>query len=744
MNHTETPLITTDPSCSHHETRNTTATTKIKNHSGDSEESHHLATAITTTTTTTIVLFYKYFIPSRNAATMNGTNTHGQNHPSDHEFYYIHNYSDYYLPRLRQYIQDACSLCHVEKGRILIATEGINGTISTRHDANLQQFIGQMESLDVLQQFGHPPDISSPPPESATEFLFQNIDWKTSTAPDQLDPFPDLKISIVTEIISTGVTGSTNSGITLEDMVQYGGGIHLTPTEFHTMIEQENDNVILFDIRNTFEHQIGHFVHPHTRQAAIHPKDMVQFSTLPSILQQTIFNSSADTTTKTDGNGDDTTNRRRHTENPIVEHHDSDTNEATLPPPEEWTNKKILLYCTGGIRCEKASVMFQKLLSTNGPDDTNQENPKATTSRSNTNVYQLSGGIHRYIEQYGSTGYFKGKNFVFDQRIVQDPSDYDSHNDSNGKTDVEPSEQTVANVAIADNLKEDDDPNVVGRCIECCQQYDVLSGSRICTVCRDLVLVCTSCQSKLREYHCSRHQIFKTCYFTFLEVYTKVELQQQYDELTKLRDGYLQVQPQSHQQDPTMSKEQLSKKYKNVRRTLNKQMMKVKDRIHDLETGSAECDRNAARRCRTCFEPNTICDGKCWGFWKRSFTSVVENGVNEPMLPELTIGTKVEPGPHWNESRFGSKYDNWDENQNNDQPPTPQLRRGYVVDVKTWGSNSTEYDSVAVSWCTSASSIDATKLPSGAMKTAVPLIYRWGVLARNGQRMYDLQRVEDA
>jgi predicted sulfurtransferase len=608
-----------------------------------------------------------------------------------------------------------------------------------------------MESLDLIQQWGLPPsqtccgdgivneDTIVILPQQ--EFLFHNIDWKISTTTtnshqhsnnvEVVDPFPDLKISIVTEIISSGnqpnstttTATTTTTGITLQDMMEYGGGIHVSPTEFHNMIEQEDpNNILLFDIRNTFEYQIGHFVHPQTQQSAIHPKDMVQFSTLPSILQQTIFQN---TTKKNEEESKRTTNNNES--NAAIQEQSS----SSLQQHGELRNKKILLYCTGGIRCEKASVMFQKFLS---------ESNSGNTTANNNHVYQLSGGIHRYIEQYGSKGYFKGKNFVFDQRIVQYPSDYD---DNNGLDKLNHQEQPTVHHPNNQTNNNENDPNIVGQCIECHHPYDVLCGSRICTVCRDLVLICTTCQTKLREYHCSRHQIYKTCYYTFLEVYTKDELQHQYDELTKLRDGFLRPQQDQPNQETSnqLKQEQISKKYRNVRRTLFKQMMKVQDRIHDLENGMVQYDRNAARRCRTCFEPYTICDGKCWGFWKRSEEFVDRNGSTEPRLPLLTIGTIVEPGPHWNEIRFGSKYEIL-----SDRPTTtvkqsqqPTLRRGCVVDVKTWGSNSTEYDSVAVSWFPSSSS-SSLQHPTKVV-AAAPLIYRWGVLARNGQRMYDLQRV---
>lgn len=62
-------------------------------------------------------------------------------------------------------------------------------------------------------------------------------------------------------------------------------------------------------------------------------------------------------------------------------------------------NKKVLMYCTGGIRCEKASLEMQRL----GFED----------------VYQLSGGILKYLEEFPD-GPFEGECFVFDHRVAVD------------------------------------------------------------------------------------------------------------------------------------------------------------------------------------------------------------------------------------------------------------------------------------------------------------------------------------
>ena len=73
---------------------------------------------------------------------------------------------------------------------------------------------------------------------------------------------------------------------------------------------------------------------------------------------------------------------------------------------KDYKDKKVAIYCTGGIRCEKASAWLKH----NGFKD----------------VRHLKGGIIDYahqVEQQGLTNKFKGKNFVFDERLGERISD---------------------------------------------------------------------------------------------------------------------------------------------------------------------------------------------------------------------------------------------------------------------------------------------------------------------------------
>ena len=248
-------------------------------------------------------------------------------------------------------------------GRVRVAEEGINGTLSGTQD-QIQAYIDWMSADD----------------------RFATVDWKTSWSKDL--PFRDLLVRIVTEIVSLE-----------EDCDPSFGGTHLTPVEFHQVVEKEKQDTVVIDVRNTYEYNIGHFqdaLNPETRRFGEFPKWVRQHR---EALQE---------------------------------------------------KKNVLMYCTGGIRCEKASAFVKQL----GVE----------------NVYQLRGGIHRYLEEFPDGGHFQGKNFVFDERVVQCSTD----------------------------------PTIVGRCNECGDPYDTISGIR-CAYCRTHVLVCEKCQGK-EEIFCSQHK----------------------------------------------------------------------------------------------------------------------------------------------------------------------------------------------------------------------------------------------
>lgn len=309
---------------------------------------------------------------------------------------------------------------------------------------------------------------------------FKHVDWKYSDAIASAEaPFPCLNIRIVDSIIAPG-KGSHGETI-INSQIKYdensfgginGGGIHLNATDFHDAINgvKEGKEGIIIDIRNRFESDIGIF------EGAI----PVETNTYPETWEK------------------------------LDQILDSDT------------NKPVYMYCTGGIRCEKASAYLK--------------------GKGVNNVYQLEGGIHRYIEKYQDTdeNLFKGKNFVFD-------------NSNRQAVEVKTNTQVI-----------------IGKCIYCSQPHDEYSGLSVCTVCRLPVLCCNECVNNIPhpgEYHCHMHIHLKDCYFTVLERYSIEELREQKRCLTLIEEQISDNNDRSR------------KSLRTQRRTARRQVAKIDARL---------------------------------------------------------------------------------------------------------------------------------------------------------------------
>jgi UPF0176 protein len=168
--------------------------------------------------------------------------------------------------------------------------------------------------------------------------LFPNEEFTCKESRAEKPPFARFKVDLRPEIITT-------KDLSLSS--QESEGTHLSPKEWHEMIATDPD-VVVVDTRNDYETEVGVF------QGAIDPK-IKKFSDFQGYLET-----------------------------------------HALPK-----DKKLLLYCTGGIRCEKAVPEVKRL----GYDK----------------VYQLQGGILKYLEEYPD-GHFRGECFVFDHRVAVDAS----------------------------------------------------------------------------------------------------------------------------------------------------------------------------------------------------------------------------------------------------------------------------------------------------------------------------------
>jgi len=246
-------------------------------------------------------------------------------------------------------------------------------------------------------------------------------------------------------------------------------------------------------------------------------------------------------------------------------------------------------YCTGGIRCEKASAYIRK------------------TVPSVKSVNHLKGGIHKYLEEYGGGAdgaddkLWKGRNFVFDGR-----GGATAEETRLGKDGRSAFLDETCQPASATSPKNDDD-NVVGRCVACEAPFDCFDARCVCTVCREPTLVCHECQRRLPEFHCRNHQHLRSCYFSDLRRYTHAEeLEQQRKELQEL-----------------LADIAVGRRFRQKRKTIQKQIGRVNARLDELcaaSSGDGPDGRNnetknasETTKCRNCGDLG--CSGRCWGFF---------------------------------------------------------------------------------------------------------------------------------
>ena len=218
------------------------------------------------------------------------------------------------LPGAADYLEEHRILCEQLglRGRILIAAEGLNGTVSgpRRMTENYMRTLERDERT-------------------------KGIEFKVDSA--QGHAFPRLCIKLREEVVTMGLGENDFSPAEIS-------GQHLSPVEWRALMEKED--TVLIDARNQYEWELGHF------EGALLPP-VQNFRELPDWV-------------------------RRHR--------------------AQLEGKKILTYCTGGIRCEK----FSGFLLREGFEE----------------VFQLDGGIVSYGRDPDVKGErFAGKCYVFDGRI---------------------------------------------------------------------------------------------------------------------------------------------------------------------------------------------------------------------------------------------------------------------------------------------------------------------------------------
>lgn len=218
----------------------------------------------------------------------------------------FYQYTDITEPELfaREHLAD-CKTIGL-KGRILVASEGINGSVS-----------GTPEQVDAYKQL------------LLNDVRFHGIEFKEDAC--LMHPFNKMQVKVKPELVR------------FEQPVSYkDAGEHLSPEAFMEMAQQPD--VIVLDARNDYESHVGKF------KNALTPA-IKTFREFPSVLNDL----------------------------------------------KDKKDKKILMYCTGGIRCEKASAFLKK--------------------EGFAHVYQLHGGILNFAKHCPDT-IWEGTCFVFDKRLI--------------------------------------------------------------------------------------------------------------------------------------------------------------------------------------------------------------------------------------------------------------------------------------------------------------------------------------
>lgn len=224
-----------------------------------------------------------------------------------YHFVSLDNYTELRQPLLNQMLKNNI------KGSLLLAREGINGTVA-----------GTQPSIDLLLAW------------IRTDRRLQNIQCKFSY--DEEMPFYRSRVKLKKEIVAMGIEGiDPNRSV----------GTYVKPADWNALIS--DPEITLVDTRNTYESAIGSF-----RNATM--VNTVSFRDFPQYVRDKL--------------------------DPI-------------------THRKIAMFCTGGIRCEKSTAYLKQL----GFDE----------------VYHLQGGILKYLEETPeSESLWQGECFVFDNRVSVD------------------------------------------------------------------------------------------------------------------------------------------------------------------------------------------------------------------------------------------------------------------------------------------------------------------------------------
>lgn len=209
------------------------------------------------------------------------------------------------------------------------------------------------------------------------------------------EDFPRMSVKVKKELVAF----ESYDEIEIDENGVVGGGEHLKPEQVDELVKKYGDDVVFFDGRNKYEAAVGRFkntVVPDTRTS----RDFIP--------------------------------------------------ELESGKYDDLKDKKVVTYCTGGVRCELLSAMMKK--------------------RGFKDVYQIDGGIVKYGERFGDDSLWEGNLYVFDGRM---------------------------GINFSDHSK------VIGECIHCqgkTSNYENCANPS----CNDLILICETCKKEPAKLYCPK------------------------------------------------------------------------------------------------------------------------------------------------------------------------------------------------------------------------------------------------
>ena len=231
--------------------------------------------------------------------------------------------------------------------------------------------------------------------------VFCETDFKLTDGLERSSRFRSFSLRKTEELVNYGLSGTKAPSINRH------AGLHLEATDYHEAMKQKD--TVIIDVRNAYESAIGHFAPPEGGATLIDPK-MRNSSDFPKWLN------APETKAKLQG-------------------------------------KNVMMYCTGGIRCERATALLNQMT-------------EADESFSVKKTIHCRGGIERYLRTFPKGGYWKGKNYLFDRRREQVP------------------EEKGADALAAD---------VESACCVCKRPWSMYLGQFACATCKVPVIVCDRC-----------------------------------------------------------------------------------------------------------------------------------------------------------------------------------------------------------------------------------------------------------